>query len=76
MKLVITGVVKNTSTWMVVAQVEAEETATLEQLNEGAEQIRDLIAQAFKSGKDGYMTLGDVVINMQSFAVLSVSVKE
>jgi hypothetical protein len=75
MKLVITGIVKNTSALIDVAQLEVPTPATLEQLNEGAEQIRNLIAQSFKSGADGYATLGDVVINIQSFAALNVSVK-
>lgn len=76
MKLVITGIVKNTSAWVEIVQVDADESTTLEQINKGVKEIQDLVGQAFKSGNDGYMTFGDVVISIQSFAALSVVVKE
>jgi hypothetical protein len=75
MKLVIKGIVKQTSTWVEIVEVETEETATLAECKEGAQEIRNLIAQSFKSGSDGYMTLGDVVINMQSFAAIGISIE-
>lgn len=75
MKLVLRGIVKDTSTWVDLAEVEALETATIEELNEGADEIRELIAQAFKGGANGYLNFGNSVINMQSFAVMSVELK-
>jgi hypothetical protein len=75
MKIVIKGVVKQTSTWVEIVEVEAEETATLAECNEGVQEIRNLIARSFKSGNDGYMTFGDVVINIQSFAAIGISIE-
>lgn len=75
MKLVLRGIVKDTSSWVDLAEVEALETATIEELNEGADEIRELIAKAFKSGANGYLNFGNSVINMQSFAVMSVELK-
>lgn len=76
MKIVINGIVKNTSNWVLINQSEADSSATLEQVNEGADEIRNLIGQAFKSGQNGHLTFGTDVINIQAFAVISVDVKE
>ena len=75
MKLVLRGIVKDTSTWVDLAEVEALETATTEELNEGADEVRELIAKTFKEGTNGYLKLESCVINMQAFAVITVEVK-
>lgn len=75
MKLVLRGIVKDTSTWIDISEAEVLETATIEELNEGAEEIREMIAQSFKAGTNGYLKFGDAVINMQAFAVIAVEVK-
>lgn len=75
MKLVLRGIVKDTSTWVDISEVEVLETATIEELNEGAKEIHEMIAQSFKDGTNGYLKLGHAVINMQAFAVIAVEVK-
>lgn len=74
MELRVEGIVKNTSSWVFLTSVEVAETATEKEVNEGAEEFRNLIGAAFKGGTDGYVTLGDVVINIQSYAAISVKV--
>lgn len=75
MKLVLRGIVKDTSSWVDLAEVEALETATIEELNEGADEVRELIAQAFKSNSNGYLKFETAVININAFAVISVELK-
>ena len=75
MKLVLRGIVKDTSTWVDVAEAATFETATIEEINEGADEVREMVAQVFKGGANGYLKFGDAVINLQAFAVITVEVK-
>lgn len=76
MKIVIKGIVKQTSHWVDIAADEVPEDATAEQVNEGLDQLRDAIGEMFKSGKSGQATMSGSVIDIQSFAVISVNVEE
>ena len=76
MKLVIKGIIKQTSQWVDIAEDEVLGDVTTEQLNEGLDQLRDAIGDMFDSGKSGQVTLGDSVINVQAFAAINVSVEE
>jgi hypothetical protein len=75
MKLVIRGIVKDTSSWINLGEVESDETATTEELNEAAEDVREIISHAFKSGTNGYLNVDTAVINIQAFAIITVEVK-
>jgi hypothetical protein len=72
---VVKGIVKDTSSWVELTKIETEENATDEQLENGANEFRNLVAHAFKSGNSGYMTVGNAVINIQSFAAISISIE-
>lgn len=75
MKIVIKGIVKHTSTWVGLASVDVDlSNASESDVEQGAEQIRDVIAASFKEGANGHLTFGDVVINIQSFATISVEI--
>lgn len=75
MKIVIMGIVKQTSRWVDISTVDIDDPeVSEEEVNQEIDRMRNLIATCFKDGSNGYMTLGDVVISTQSFAAISVSV--
>jgi hypothetical protein len=76
MKLVIRGIVKNTSVLLTLAEVEALESATLEEIEEGADQIRDIIKTSFRDKSAAFISVDGVVINISEFAILSVKVEK
>ena len=76
MKIVIKGIVKQTSQWVDIAEDEVLEDATIEQVNEVLDQLRDVIGDMFKSGKSGQLTFNNSVINIQAFALIRVNVQE
>jgi len=73
MKISIRGIVKNTSTWVDISWTGVDlSEASEEDVEDAVNQIRDLIAACFKGGGDGQITVENTVINIQSFAVISV----
>jgi hypothetical protein len=76
MKIVIRGIVKNTSALLTLAEAEVLEGATLEEIDEGADQIRDIIKTSFRDKSAAFITIEGVVINVSEFAILSVKVEK
>ena len=76
MKIVIRGIVKNTSTWVDISEVEALESATPEQLKDGADGIIDIIKSSFRDKSAAFINIDGVVINISEFATLSVKVEK
>jgi len=76
MQIVIRGIVKNTSSLLILAKIEALKSATLEQLEEGADEIRDIIKTSFRDKSAAFINIDDVVINVSEFAILSVKVEK
>ncbi len=73
MEIAVRGIVKTTSTWIDLSFVTIDmKNATPEEVDEAVQQMRDLVAAAYKSGTQGQMTINTVVIDIQSFAAISI----
>ena len=73
MKIVVRGILKNTSEWIDLSYVSIDDKdATPEEIDQAVEQMRDIVASAYKNGTSGHLTADDVVIDIQSFAAISI----
>lgn len=76
--LVLNGVLKSGGEWFALAtkQVEHEASLARSDIDDVVAQFMDIIKTSYREGTDGYITFGDTVINIQSFAALSFDVHE
>lgn len=77
MKLVVSGIVKNTDKWIAISEVAAVDGASKEEAEIIAEQIRDSIYNAYPvENKSMPFTFGKVVIDVKAFAAIEVVISE
>lgn len=75
MKVVVKAIVKNTDTWVHLETSEVDMTqATEDEVRQGVVQFKDIVATSFKEGADGYLSIGDTIINVQAYAAISIEV--
>ena len=76
MKIVIKGIVKQTSQWIDIIRAEITNGSSIEDVNDVARQLKRHIKDVYVLDDSGFASINDVVIDIQSFAVISVNVEE
>lgn len=75
MKVVVKAIVKNTDTWVHLETLDVDMTRTTElDVERDVGQFKDIVATSFKEGADGYLSIGDTIINVQAYAAISIEV--
>ena len=76
MKIVVKGIVKQTSQWVDIIRGEMTNVSSFEDANIITRQLKEHIEDVYKLDDSGFASINDVVIDIQSFAVISVNVEE
>lgn len=74
MEIRVEGIVKNTSSWVYIGSADAGKNDSVEQVEETAQKMRDLFGRACTEKASGYLHIGKTMMDIQSFAAISVKV--